>query len=95
MSCRTGHHLVQRAVSAAGIEPQFFTGFRCFPGNPDSLTGGGGNTDLIIHLSGTADFVDDLAVFLRPVPASRSGVDNKQVFHIGDYFFFRWLSVYI
>ena len=77
IACRTGSHLVQRPVAAAGVDADLFALCGCFPGDADGLSRGCGDPDLVIQLPGTADLVDGVTVFLGPVVASRRGIDNE------------------
>ena len=76
-ACRTLHHFVERAVTAAGVEPQFLSGLRRFPGDPGALTGGGGDPDLVIKTLLPAQPVDHFAVFRGPVPTAGGGIDDE------------------
>ena len=59
-ACHPAHDLVERAVAAAGIEPDFLPGFRRASGQSPAVAGGLRDADLIIEPTCAADALDVL-----------------------------------
>ena len=80
-SGRAGGHLVEGAVSAAGVDPIFFAGFGGLAGQLPAVSGVSGNLNAEIQPPDITGLADHGGIFPGAVPAARRRVDDKQMLH--------------
>lgn len=74
-----GGHLVEGAVTAAGVDAHFFAGFGGFPGDPAALPRGLGYLNAVVKA--LTDPINFRGVFSGVIPAAGSGIDDEQMLH--------------
>ena len=90
IACRPGSHLVQGAVSPAGVDAVVLPALRRLPGQPEAIPRP--LRDLHPIVKALAAFQDLAGHGLGPVIASRRRIDEEEMFH---FLFFLWLFRYI
>ena len=76
-SADAGHHLVERAVAAAGVDPVVLPGFRRPAGNLPALARRAGHLDPVVKGALRRRPEDGAAVIFGMVPLSRRRIDDE------------------
>ena len=80
-ACRAADDLIEGAVTAAGVDPQFFSGLRRFCCDTSARSRCLGHLDAVGKPPFAAHFFNGCGIFLCPVPASRSRIDDEKMGH--------------
>ena len=78
---RAYSHLVEGAVTAAGVDAVFLTGLGGLQSQPGAVAGALGQGNAVIQIPGMAGGVDLGLITLELIPAARRRIDDEQMLH--------------